>query len=104
MSLRIPQNATELIGKTPVLKLNRVVPAGAADVYLKLEFFNIGGSVKDRIALATGPEIAEAFEGKILDAFVASIGTGGTITGADIVPRVLDTGIYEEIIRITNDA
>ncbi|MBC7032620.1 pyridoxal-phosphate dependent enzyme, partial [Salmonella enterica subsp. enterica serovar Enteritidis] len=32
--------------------LNRVVPEGAADVYVKLEFFNPGGSVKDRIALA----------------------------------------------------
>lgn len=45
-------NITALIGNTPLVKLNRVVPAGAADVYVKLEFFNPGGSVKDRIALA----------------------------------------------------
>ncbi|MCH4170863.1 MAG: cysteine synthase A [Lactobacillus sp.] len=45
-------NITELIGNTPLLKLNKVVPADAADVYVKLEFFNPGGSVKDRIALA----------------------------------------------------
>ena len=45
-------NITGLIGNTPLLKLNRVVPEGAADVYVKLEFFNPGGSVKDRIALA----------------------------------------------------
>ena len=42
----------ETIGHTPIAKLNRVVPEGAADVYVKLEFFNPGGSIKDRIALA----------------------------------------------------
>lgn len=46
------QTITELIGNTPLLKLNKVVPAGAADVYVKLEFFNPGSSIKDRIALA----------------------------------------------------
>lgn len=45
------ESVTELIGNTPLLKLNRVVPEGAADVYAKLELANIGGSVKDRIAL-----------------------------------------------------
>lgn len=48
----ITNNITELIGKTPMVKLNHVVPAGAADVYVKLEFFNPGGSVKDRIGLS----------------------------------------------------
>lgn len=48
----IANNITELIGNTPLVKLNQVVPADAADVYVKLEFFNPGGSVKDRIALA----------------------------------------------------
>lgn len=49
---QIVNSATELIGQTPIVKLNRVVPEGAADVYVKLEFFNPAGSVKDRIALA----------------------------------------------------
>ena len=40
------------IGKTPVVQLRKVVPAGAADVYLKLEFYNPTGSYKDRMALA----------------------------------------------------
>ena len=44
-------SVTELIGNSPIIKLNKVVPEGAADVYVKLEFFNPGGSVKDRIAL-----------------------------------------------------
>lgn len=50
--MTIYQNITELIGKTPVVKLNRIVPEGAADVYVKLEAFNPGSSVKDRIALS----------------------------------------------------
>ena len=49
---RIYGNILETIGHTPIVKLNRVVPEGAADVYVKLEFFNPGGSIKDRIALA----------------------------------------------------
>lgn len=49
---KIAQNITDLIGNTPIVKLNKVVPEDAADVYVKLEFFNPGSSVKDRIALA----------------------------------------------------
>ncbi|HSD21475.1 MAG TPA: cysteine synthase A [Anaeromyxobacter sp.] len=42
----------EAVGGTPVVRLARVVPAGAADVYAKLESSNPGGSVKDRIAVS----------------------------------------------------
>jgi cysteine synthase A len=248
MTAKIVNSILELIGGTPIVKLGRLAPQDAADVYVKLENFNAGGSVKDRIALnmiekaeeegrikpgdtllevtsgntgigialvaavkgykaiivmgdnvslerrqlvqaygaevvvvtsvggikpsfdkakelvekygyfevkqfenphnpeahrlATGPEIEEAFGGNIPDAFVAGVGTGGTITGvgsylrkrrpdikiiavepdasavlsggapgphaiqgigAGIIPAVLDTGVYDEIIRITND-
>lgn len=49
---KIVNSITDLIGHTPIVKLNHVVPADAADVYVKLEFFNPAGSIKDRIALA----------------------------------------------------
>lgn len=49
---QIYHNITELIGNTPIVKLNKLVPEGAADVYVKLEAFNPGSSVKDRIALS----------------------------------------------------
>ncbi|ETP70561.1 cysteine synthase [Planococcus glaciei CHR43] len=49
---RIGNSVTELIGQTPIVKLNRMTGAEDADVYLKLEYFNPGSSVKDRIALA----------------------------------------------------
>lgn len=54
---------TQIIGNTPVVKLRNVVDDDAADIYVKLEYQNPGGSVKDRIALAM-IEKAER-EGKI---------------------------------------
>ena len=60
---KISTSIDQLIGNTPLLKLNRIVPEDAADVYVKLEFFNPAGSIKDRIALAM-IEKAEA-EGKL---------------------------------------
>ncbi|MBO0469240.1 cysteine synthase A [Enterococcus sp. DIV0242_7C1] len=49
---QIFHSVTELIGKTPIVKLGKIVPEDAADVFVKLEFFNPGGSVKDRVALS----------------------------------------------------
>lgn len=60
---KIYTSIDQLIGNTPLLKLNRIVPEDAADVYVKLEFFNPAGSIKDRIALSM-IEKAEA-EGKL---------------------------------------
>lgn len=50
--MKVAQSVSELIGRTPIVKLNRIVEENSADVYLKLEFMNPGSSVKDRIALA----------------------------------------------------
>jgi cysteine synthase A len=49
-AMKVFQNITELIGNTPMVRLNRLVPEGAADVFVKLEKFNPSGSVKDRAA------------------------------------------------------
>ncbi|MDR2797229.1 MAG: cysteine synthase A [Treponema sp.] len=208
MPVKIARDVTELIGQTPIVKLNRLVPDDAAEVYVKLESFNAGGSVKDRIALnminqaeaegrikpgdtllevtsgntgigialvaavkgyqavivmgdnvslerrqliqsygaelvivtsvggikpsfdkaaelvekygyfevkqfenphnpeahelTTGPEIAEAFNGQIPDAFVSGIGTGGTITGVGSYLRKLRPDI--RIVAVEPDA
>ncbi|MCT4792412.1 MULTISPECIES: cysteine synthase A [Exiguobacterium] len=202
--MRIANSVLDLVGRTPIVKLNHLTGPEDADVYLKLEYMNPGSSVKDRIALAmiesaesaghlkagdtiieptsgntgiglamvaaakgyrsilvmpetmsmerrtllraygaeliltpgpegmkgaiarataeaeehgyfmpqqfnnesnpvvhektTGPEIVEAFEGMTLDAFIAGIGTGGTITGAGKVLREAFPGI--EIIAV----
>ncbi|WP_456272804.1 cysteine synthase A [Bacillus sp. AK031] len=50
--VRIANSITDLIGQTPIVKLNRLVEDDSAEVYLKLEYMNPGSSVKDRIALA----------------------------------------------------
>jgi cysteine synthase A len=49
---RIANNLTDLIGNTPLLRLNRIAKGLGADVVAKLESFNPGGSVKDRIGFA----------------------------------------------------
>lgn len=201
---KIANSVAELVGKTPIVKLNNATGENEGTVYVKLEYFNPGSSVKDRIALAmieaaekdgtlkpggtiieptsgntgiglamiaaakgykailvmpetmslerrnllraygaelvltpgpggmkgaiakaeelsaehgyflpqqftneansevhrltTGPEIVEAFEGLKLDAFVAGVGTGGTITGAGSVLKDAFPGI--EIIAV----
>lgn len=47
----IYNSTLDLIGNTPILKLNKLISKDSADVYLKLEKYNLGGSVKDRAAL-----------------------------------------------------
>jgi cysteine synthase A len=56
---KIADDITQLIGNTPLVRLNRITQDAKAEVLLKLEFQNLGGSVKDRIALSM-IEAAEA--------------------------------------------
>ncbi|GAB4408025.1 MAG: cysteine synthase A [Thermodesulfovibrionales bacterium] len=77
--MRLHKNILSLIGNTPLVRINRLVSEGDAEVWAKLEGFNPGGSVKDRIALSM-IEAAER-EGKLRP--------GGTI----IEPTSGNTGI-----------
>ena len=83
--MRVVNNVLELIGSTPMVRLNRVVPAGAAEVWVKLEAFNPGFSIKDRAALGM-IEKAEA-EGvlhpgdTIVEATAGNTGVGLALVG-----------------------
>ena len=52
MPISVAQSPLELIGNTPVVRLNRIPGKDDAEIWAKLENFNPGGSVKDRICLA----------------------------------------------------
>jgi cysteine synthase len=80
-------NVLELIGATPLLRLNRYAPAGGAGIYAKLEFLNPGGSVKDRAALGM-VDAAEA-EGRLRP--------GATI----VEPTAGNTGVGLALIGIS---
>lgn len=83
--LRVADDITQLVGETPLLKLKRLVPAGAADLFAKLEYLNPGGSVKDRAAIGI-IERAEQ-EGKlrpggtIVEATAGNTGIGLALIG-----------------------
>lgn len=80
----IYENILDLIGNTPVVKLNFLENDDVADVYLKLEKYNLGGSVKDRAALGM---IEEAEKQGLLK-------KGGTI----VEPTSGNTGIALALI------
>ena len=70
--LGVADDITDLVGGTPMLRLKRLVPAGSADIFAKLEYLNPGGSVKDRAAIGIIRKAEQ--EGKLA--------TGGTIVEA----------------------
>jgi cystathionine beta-synthase len=74
----------ELVGNTPLVRLQRIVPEGSATVLAKLEYLNPGGSIKDRIAI-TMVERAER-EGKLKPGgTIVEPTSGNTGTGLAIV-------------------
>ena len=77
--MRIAQHISDLIGGTPLVRLNSVIPPGAGTVAAKVEYLNPGGSSKDRIAA------------KMIDAAEASglLKPGGTI----VEPTSGNTGV-----------
>ena len=61
----IYNNILEAIGNTPLIKLNHIVPEGAADVYVKNEGLDVGGSIKTRTALNMIERADQAKDGRL---------------------------------------
>jgi cysteine synthase A len=91
--LRVSDDITKLVGDTPMLQLKKLVPAGSADIFVKLEYLNPGGSVKDRAAIGL-IERAER-EGKlrpggtIVEATAGNTGIGLALIGVNRGYKVL---------------
>jgi len=85
--LRVADDITQLVGETPMLQLKRLVPAGSADVFAKLEYLNPGGSVKDRAAIGiirrAEQEGKLAPGGTIVEATAGNTGIGLALIGVN---------------------
>lgn len=73
--------STEVVGGTPLVRLREVVPDGAADVFVKLAWFNPTCSYRDRMALATIEEAER--RGELREGMTVLEYTGGS-TGASL--------------------
>ena len=85
--LRVADDITQLVGETPMLQLKRLVPAGSADIFAKLEYLNPGGSVKDRAAIGiigrAEQEGKLAPGGIIVEATAGNTGIGLALIGVN---------------------
>lgn len=83
---KVVNNVTELIGGTPLVKLNRIVPEDSAEIYVKLEYQNPGSSVKDRIAFSIVEEAEKQGKlkpgGTIVEATSGNTGIGLALVAA----------------------
>jgi len=85
--LRVADDITQLVGETPMLQLKRLVPAGSADVFAKLEYLNPGGSVKDRAAIGIIQRAEQDGKltagGTIVEATAGNTGIGLALIGVN---------------------
>ena len=84
--MRIYDDVTDLIGNTPLVRINKLVPEGGATVAAKLEFYNPASSVKDRIGAAMIDAAVESGElkpgGTIVEATSGNTGIALAMVGA----------------------
>jgi cysteine synthase A len=84
--MRVYNDITEAFGNTPLVRLNRVLDGGKANVYAKLEFYNPSSSVKDRLGIAMIDEAEASGElkpgGTIIEATSGNTGIALAMVGA----------------------
>ena len=102
------RNVLELIGATPIVRLNRVVAERGAEVWAKLEAANPGGSVKDRIALAMIEAAEESGQlqpgGTIVEPTSGNTGIGlamvTAVKGYRLIVTMFDTASRERRLQM----
>lgn len=86
MTKRIYENITEAFGNTPLVRLNRIVGDAPANVFVKLEFYNPGNSVKDRLGVGIVDAAERSGElkpgGTIVEATSGNTGIALALIGA----------------------
>jgi len=106
MTMRVHESVTDAIGETPLLRLARIGARFATPIYAKLEFLNIGGSVKDRAALAMIEQAERDGSlrpgGTIVEATSGNTGIGLAIVGRQRGYRVL-VGVSDRSAREKSD-
>jgi cysteine synthase len=75
--MKVANTVTDLIGETPMIRINKLVDKQSASIYAKLEWYNISGSVKDRMALYL-IEYAEAMGKLSKDKIILEATSGNT--------------------------
>lgn len=101
VTMNYAQSIVELIGSTPMVKLNSVTEGITATVLVKLEYLNPGGSIKDRIALKMIEE-AEA-EGKLTPGGVVVEPTSGN-TGVGLAMVAQQKGYRSVFVAVSKVA
>ena len=85
--MTIYNNSSELIGNTPIVKLNKVTPDSDIEIFVKLESYNPGGSIKDRIAKNMIDEAEKKGKlkpnGTIVEPTSGNTGIGLAVIGAE---------------------
>ena len=102
------RNVLELVGATPIVRLNRVVPPGGAEVWGKMEAANPAGSVKDRIALAMVEAAEESGNllpgGTIVEPTSGNTGIGlamvAAVKGYKLIVTMFDTASRERRLQM----
>ena len=100
MSSRTVKSVLELIGSTPLVRLNRMNPVPGVELLVKLELINPGGSVKDRIALKM-IEHAEAIGELVPGKIVLEASSGNTAIGLAMVCAVKG---YQLLVTMSESA
>ena len=107
MSLGIAESILDLIGQTPLLHLARFAQPPLADIYAKIEWFNPGGSVKDRAALGMISDAEEKGRlkpgGTIIEPTAGNTGIGLALVGVARGYRVIlcvPRGFAEEKMKL----